>query len=312
MKEHSDFQINLWIQNRIFDLIKDREEYDKDSKEINKRNFIREEIISNLELLNDIEDILWFIKNNELLMAQDFIYSDMNEKLRNVWSFIASNIEKFKNWWLYANYFAVYIWSINDKSISFLGDFRKNYTKKLSDNWINVSKESFYLRIQKDIFDVISQINKDFENKILMEKEEFLGLSETETEIWMNNSNLALIFELIDELETNKKLILWDIKKWDFSYAFEYIQEFLDVNSDNIQILMKESIYYNHFLKIMLLIANDWKETVEEIENYFWNELSENMPDKVIVNKGYYDEMKAELYDLVKNLNILLQTWRNN
>jgi len=36
------------------------------------------------------------------------------------------------------------------------------------------------------------------------------------------------------------------------------------------------------------------------------------MPDKVIVNKAYYDEMKAELYDLVKNLNLLLKTEKNN
>jgi len=36
------------------------------------------------------------------------------------------------------------------------------------------------------------------------------------------------------------------------------------------------------------------------------------MPDKVIVNKEYYDEMKTELDNLVKDLNTLLIARKNN
>jgi len=39
------------------------------------------------------------------------------------------------------------------------------------------------LRIEKDIFDVINQINKDFEEFIFMGKEEFIDLIDNESNV---------------------------------------------------------------------------------------------------------------------------------
>jgi hypothetical protein len=128
----------------------------------------------------------------------------------------------------------------------------------------------------------------------------------------MNKANLKVIFDLIDTLCEDKNIVLWDLKKWLFWAEFEFIKEFMYVNEENINLLMKNSIYYLHFTKIVTLIEFGWTETIWEIESYLEEELNENTFDKVTVNKWYYDEMKEELFVLVRDLNNLLIIWKNN
>jgi hypothetical protein len=117
---------------------------------------------------------------------------------------------------------------------------------------------------------------------------------------------------LIDLLYENKDMELWDIKKWFLKDSFEYIKEFLYVNEENISLLMKNSIYINHFMKIVTLMESDWKESFLDISKYLEEELNQNTFDKVVINNWYFDEMKAELYDLVKDLNNLIIIAKNN
>jgi heme oxygenase len=75
---------------------------------------------------------------------------------------------------------------------------------------------------------------------------------------------------------------------------------------------MKNSIYFDHFRKIIILMDNDWKETMTDISKFLEEDLNENSFDKVVINKWYFDEMKAELHDLVKDLNNLIIISKNN
>ncbi len=315
LNEYESYQIDLWVQNKVSDLIVQSEAYRKDLEEEGVREDIDDKIAKNFEIRWYINEIIDYVENNEEKLAYSLSYNDLNSEIREVLFFVAENKTRLKSIWKYSKIFFEILENLWSTRLIKLWSFKEKYKKELLEEWINISDESFYLKMKNEIFDLINDLNFEYiyniqNNNELEEKFDKINEKDDETEI--NNANIELIFELIDFLYENKDVSFRDMKKIYFKKEIEYIKEFIFVNEENINLLMKNSIYYKHFLKIIALIDHYWDETIWDIEHYFWEELSENMPDKVIINKWYYDEMKAELHDLVKDLNNLIFIEKNS
>jgi len=312
LKKYEDYQIDLLVQNKVANLLEQSKDYYKDLEEEKKRARIDTIIAENFEIRWYVDQILDYMGNNEGKPVYEMVYTDLNSEVRSVISFISEHNNKFNNWWIYINFFANIIYELSSVRLKKIGSFREEYCEKLLDKWINIWKESFYLKIKNEIFDLINELNFEYIYNIKNIEETNIDEKKEKDEIEMNKENLEIIFELIDFLYENKDMELWDMKKWFFNESLEYIKEFLYVNEENISLLTKNSIYFSHFMKIITLMYNDWKESFLDISKYLEEELNENSFDKVIINKWYFDEMKAELYDLVKDLNNLIIIAKNN
>ncbi len=312
LKEYKDHQVDLFVQNKIANLLEQSDEYSIDLEEEKKRSRIDTVIAENFEIRWYIEQVLDYLENNEEKPAYEMVFTDLNNEVRSIISFISEHNNKFNNWWIYINFFANIISELSFIRFKKIGSFREEYCEKLLDKWINIWKESFYLRIKNEIFDLINKINFEYIYNIKNEEDYKEEIGDEQDEIKINKANLEIVFELIDLLYENKDMELWDIKKWFLKDSFEYIKEFLYVNEENISLLTKNSIYFSHFMKIITLMDNDWKESFLDISKYLEEELNQNSFDKVIINNWYFDEMKAELHDLVKDLNNLIIIAKNN
>jgi len=312
IEEYKNNYDNLWIKNIVSRLIEEKIEYDKDILEFKNREDIDNELAYNYEIKSNIFEILDYLENNEDKLAYEMVFTDLNSEVRSVISFISEHNNKFNTWWVYINFFANIISELSSVRFKRIVIFREEYCDKLSNNWINIWKESFYLKIKNEIFDLINEINFEYIYNIKNKEDYKNEIEDEQDEIKINKANLEIIFELIDLLYENKDMELWDIKKWFLKDSFEYIKDFLYVNEENISLLMKNSIYFNHFIKIITLMDNDWKKSFSDISKFLERDLSEHSSDNIIINNWYFDEMKAELYDLVKDLNNLIIIAKNN
>lgn len=315
LNEYEQNSIDLWIQNKVLQLINHTNEYNKDLKAEKDRELIDDEIAKNFEMRWYMNEVINYIEDNESRFALNLVYDDLNKEIREVIWYVADNKNEFDNFWFYTKFFSDFVVLLAQKRLISLSEFKNKYKPELLKEGIDISDKSFYLRIKNDLFDLVNKINFDYiygvQNKEI-DSDDIIYEEDVDSEIAMNKANLKVIFDLIDTLCEDKNIVLWDLKKWLFWAEFEFIKEFMYVNEENINLLVKNSIYYLHFTKIVTLIEFGWTETIWEIESYLEEELNENTFDKVTVNKWYYDEMKEELFVLVRDLNNLLIIWKNN
>lgn len=274
-----------------------------------RNNRIDKICTKNFDERDKIFKIIDYIYSNENLTKYNLIYSNLNSDLRDVFSFIQSNKAKFDKAWLYANIFASYIWKIANKGEPvFLNTLRLKHKKNLNKRWYDISILMFYLRIKNDIVEIIEDLNNEYiiKENVLFNEDSIEN--NIDADIEYNNYILDLMSDLVDHISSNKNLFLWDLTYWYFKDDLFDIKAFLDSNKKILDFVYENSIYFQHFIKMFDIIINKWGENVIELENEFSRDLSVNDFESIKINDWYYDEMKAELYDLVKNLNSLLQT----